>query len=288
MFCLILILCLSIPVFAQHYGIEELKYIDIYVLTDYPHEFDLSGMVKTSDKCYMINDKRWSKYAYEFQAHENSFYLVDSIDLGIHPRTDLESVDYCEGMGMFYTDENENIAYYSGNAGVSQILFEKEQLGFDLNWGHNKGLEGLAVDCKNQVLYMAKERDPRFIASYDLKTREIKDITLKDSEGDISDLKYEDGYLYILERNENLISKMDVATNKIVARVSYKNTCSHPDGKMYEGSKYGMAEALLLTTDNIWIGLDNNGLPFSKHAEEVYGLSGNQPVIIGFERPKGF
>ena len=288
MFRFFLILCFNIPVFAQYSGIEELEYINIYVLADYPHEFDLSGMVKTEDKCYMINDKRWSKYAYEFQADGNSFYLVDSIDLGINPKTDLESLDYCKGIGIFYTDENENIAYYSGIAGTSKVMFKKEQLGLDLNWGSNKGLEGLAVDCKNQVVYMAKEREPRVIMSYDLNTKEITDIKLNDPDGDISDLKYQDGFLYILERNENVISKMDVATNAIVSRVSYKNTCSHPDGKLYEGSKYGMAEALLLTSNNIWIGLDNNGLPFSQRAKDAYGLTGNKPVIIGFKRPEGF
>jgi hypothetical protein len=49
-----------------------------------------------------------------------------------------------------------------------------------------------------------------------------------------------------------------------------------------------MAEALLLTSDEIWIGLDNNGLPFSDYAQKTYGLTGNSPVIIRFKRPAGF
>ena len=273
---------------SQAPDIVELEFNNIHVLTDYPHEFDLSGIVKTGDKCYVINDKRWSKYAYEFQADGHRFYLVDSVDLGADPKTDLESLDYCEGFGIFFTDEDENIAYYSSHDGFSQVFFRKEQFDPELNWGSNKGLEGLAVDCENQVVYMAKEREPRFIISYDLKTSEIIDIKMKDPYGDISDLKYQDGFLYILERNENIISKMDLSNREIVARVSYKSTCSHPGGKIYAGSKYGMAEALLLTPENIWIGLDNNGLAFSKYAEDTYGLKGNQPVIIGFKRPAGF
>jgi len=81
---------------------------------------------------------------------------------------------------------------------------------------------------------------------------------------------------------------MDLNTNQIVDRVSYKNTCSHPDGKLYYNSQYGMGEALLLTPEEIWIGLDNNGLPFSEHAQKSYGLSGNHPVLIRFKRPSGF
>lgn len=282
----LILFLINMSCFPQLQEIEELEFTDIHVLDDYPHIFDLSGIVKTEKECYLINDK--SSYAYEFETDGNVFYLIDSVDLGVNSKADLESLDYCEGSGIFYTDEKSNIVYYSGTEGERQVVFDKNQLDFDLNWGTNKGLEGIAVDCKNMVAYIAKERDPRFIITYDLKTKEITDINLKDSEGDISDLKYQDGYLYILERNANLIAKMDAVSKEIVSKVSYKNTCSHPNGKLYDNSKYGMAEALLLTNDYIWIGLDNNGLPFSKHAENTYGLSGTHPVIIGFKRPAGF
>ena len=116
------------------------------------------------------------------------------------------------------------MVYYSETEGERQVIFDKRQLDFDVNWGTNKGFEGIAVDCKNMVAYIAKERDPRFIISYDLNKKEITDINLKDSEGDISDLKYQDGYLYILERNANLIAKMDAVSKKIISKVSYKNT----------------------------------------------------------------
>lgn len=282
----LILFLLNLTYFPQIQEIEELEFSAIHILSDYPHTFDLSGIVKTESECYLINDK--SRYAYEFETDGNKFYLIDSVDLGVSSKADLESLDYCEGSGIFYTDEKSNIAYYLGNDGERQVIFDKSQLDFDVNWGTNKGLEGIAVDCKNKVAYIAKERDPRFIISYDLKKKEITNISLKDSEGDISDLKYEDGYLYILERGANLIAKMDAVSKEIVSKVSYRNTCSHPNGKLYDNSKYGMAEALLLTNDYIWIGLDNNGLPFSKHAENTYGFSGTKPVIIGFKRPAGF
>ena len=145
------------------------------------------------------------------------------------------------------------------------------------------------MDCKNNVLYLAKERQPRFIIVYELENEQVTDIiSFPDQEGDISDLKIENGFLYILERNANYVTKMDLSTQQIVSRMSYKNTCSHQDGKLYDNSKYGMGEALLLTPEEIWIGLDNNGLPFSDHAQNTYGLSGTQPVLIRFKRPKGF
>jgi hypothetical protein len=113
-------------------------------------------------------------------------------------------------------------------------------------------------------------------------------INMRDSLGDISDLKFESGFLYILERNQNLITKMDVSKMQVVNKVSYKETCSHPEGKFYKGTPYGMAEALLLTPDEIWLGLDNNGLYFSDFATSTYGLTGNRPIILKFKRPEGF
>jgi hypothetical protein len=113
-------------------------------------------------------------------------------------------------------------------------------------------------------------------------------VGFEDSKGDISDLKFENGFLYVLERNDNLVVKLDANSLEVISKVSYKNTCSLREGKLYSNSKYGMAEALLLTSDEIWIGLDNNGLPFSDYAQKTYGLTGNSPVIIRFKRPAGF
>ena len=66
----LVIFCFALPSLAQISEVAELNFKNIHVLTNYPHEFDLSGIVKTDDKCYVINDKRWSKYAYEFQAED--------------------------------------------------------------------------------------------------------------------------------------------------------------------------------------------------------------------------
>ena len=49
-----------------------------------------------------------------------------------------------------------------------------------------------------------------------------------------------------------------------------------------------MAEALLLTKDEIWIGLDNNGDEVTEHAKKTYQLQGREPVILKFKRPEGF
>jgi hypothetical protein len=56
---------------------------------------------------------------------------------------------------------------------------------------------------------------------------------------------------------------------------------------LYDGNpEYGLAEALLLTDDQIWIGLDNNG----KEAKGMLAGArvGTDPVVLVCKRPAGF
>ncbi len=278
----------GLSLLLQIFDLEELELESIHVLEGYDLVFDLSGITEIDQHYYVIGDKQHTRQLYQIQLDDHRFRISDSISLGYDQKSDMEGVDYCEKHSVYFTNEENNQAYVFTSTGRYELLFDSKQLDTSLDWGSNKGLEGIAVDCDNRVLYLAKEREPRFIISYDIEHRKVLNTIFKDSKGDISDLKFEGGFLYILERNENIVSKMDVKTNQIVRRVSYKNTCSHPRGKLYRNSKYGMAEALLLTADEIWIGLDNNGLPFSDYATETYGLTGNKPVIIKFKRPAGF
>jgi hypothetical protein len=55
-----------------------------------------------------------------------------------------------------------------------------------------------------------------------------------------------------------------------------------------EHPEYGMAEALLLTKNQIWIGLDNNGDPVSDFGKSLGLEQNSNTVILIFERPEGF
>lgn len=285
----ILLMFSSLVVLGQLAPSQELELISVHSLANYHHRFDFSGLTCYNDEYLAIADKNWNQYAYKINIDSLHWYLVDSIPLGLSNNTDLEGIDYCSQTGLYFIDERLNRAYLKDEADKSHMIFNKGQLRDGLKWGTNSGLEGLALDCENHLLYLAKERDPRFIVTYDMKEQMITDIfDLPDSESDISDLKFQNGFLYMLERNANYITKINAQTKQLIDRVSYRETCSHHEGKLYSYSEYGMAEALVLTADEIWIGLDNNGLPFSEHARKTYGLQGNQPLLIKFKRPQGF
>ena len=169
-------------------------------------------------------------------------------------------------------------------------------------WG-NAGLEGVAYDAATRRLYLAKERQPRFLLEFQLdENHRVTELLSKfDFDplrrgaldrvlADYSDLFFEGGFLYVLERRDLLVAKVDVRTKKVVARVDYR--VLRPDGEgLYRGSTLvGMAEALLLTPYEIWIGFDNGRKEINaanRWARE-FQLGGSESAIARFRRPAGF
>lgn len=250
--------------------------------------FDLSGNVQVGDRYYINADGKDDGFIYEIKLISQKWHIVGKNALNIDGDLDLEAIDYCDSK-FYLANESDGKIYTYQLSGQSQELcidFGNEQPG---EWG-NAGWEGLAIDCPGKVLYLVKERQPRMIFKVNLATNRVEDtFTIPETESnDFADAKYENGFLYLLERNGNYVTKVNAKTHEVIRKVSYRQTCSHENGKLYAPSKYGMAESLLLTEDEIWIGLDNNGIPASNYAIEKYGLKGDAPVILSFKRPPGF
>jgi len=117
-----------------------------------------------------------------------------------------------------------------------------------------------------------------------------------DFKGDISDLEYENGHLYVLERSRCLVSRIQVDTGHVNGEFSF-TAIAYPDSvRLYQDKKgvnptFPMAEALELTPDEIFIGIDNNGRKFNQSHPLVkqWAAKGlKDPVILVFKRPEGF
>ena len=269
-----------------------LKLISIKQLEEsYKSRFDLSGIVKTGKKIYVVADKSYNNYMYEIKMNDSNWSIENTIEIGLLDQVDIEAVDYCND-NFYISNEHGNIIYKMDSTCKIRVVkpYYKGKNMDITSWKKNTGLESLAIDCEHSILYAAKERQARFIYAVDLKYNNIiTKFSIPETESnDFADMKYENGFIYLLERNGNYITKVDVKTEKVVAKVSFKNICSSKEGKLYEPSKYGMAEALLLTDNEIWIGLDNNGLTVSENAAKKYHMKGNRPAILRFVRPKGF
>jgi SdiA-regulated len=162
--------------------------------------------------------------------------------------------------------------------------------------GSNAGFEGVAVDCKKGLMYVAKERSPRVI--FTVRTTDWKVLSMdspepsggsaEDTAGvapDFSDLAFDKGHLYVLERSARQIAKVDPAAMKVVARFSYADA----ERGLYDTDpRFGLAEGLALSSSQVVLGFDNNGAQLTRAASERFGVTGNPSAIIYFKRPRGF
>ncbi|MBN1251877.1 MAG: SdiA-regulated domain-containing protein [Bacteroidales bacterium] len=257
--------------------------------------FDLSGITSNGKDIFIIADKEYNNKIYKIDTTTNNFRILSEIELCTTSKIDYEGIDFYNNH-FYIIEEWENDIYKTEptSCKLEKIDINWKSLNIDdSDWG-NKGLEGIAIDCENDILYIAKERQPRRVFSINLKTNEIsepfKDIFYQNEEGyDISDMKFENKYLYILERSKALVTRLDIKT-KETKSVSF-NTIVYNNGKRIYANKspqYGMGEALLLSKNQIWIGLDNNGDMVSEYGKSL-GLEQNtKTVILIFERPDWF
>lgn len=295
----ILILCLAIQLscglvnsqkkeFA--YTALNLKSVHQLLFTD-SLNFDFSGIVLVDDSVYVIADKPWNTFIYSIAFNNQGWYINHQQVITSHERFDLEAIDYSNGVFYLANEKTGSInRVLRGETEIKTLPINFDEKELNPHQWKNAGWEGLTVDAENKIMYLTKEREPRIIVTVDMKTWKIKelfDIPQTES-NDFADAKFQNGYLYLLERNGNFVTKVNPYTKAVVSKYHYKHIASHPAGKLYEPEKYGMAEALLLTENEIWIGIDNNGLNVSSHAEKTYQMKANAPAILKFERPKGF
>lgn len=291
---IIVVFCALFQLGHAQNSIKELELISIsQLVSNDERRFDLSGLVCIDNKYYIIADKQWNNFIYEIRFSKDYWYITGTIGFDVgEDELGMEALDFCGDAFYMANEDNGEIYSKTVNGKIRQLSLPFEAAGIKPGTWGNAGWEGLAVDCEQNIMYLAKERQPRFIVKVDLNTGDVLDSfnTPQNHSNDFSDLKYENGFLYLLERNGNYITKVNPVTHEVVAKYSYRHVCSvpEPDGKLYDDEKYGMAEALLMTPEEIWIGLDNNGHTVSKYAHRTYDLHGNKPVILKFNRPQGF
>jgi hypothetical protein len=208
---------------------------------------------------------------------------------------DLEGLCSC-GRTIYLTNERAR-QVLRVNAGKVELLpidfrgFKEVQEG-----GSNAGFEGVAVDCTRDLMYVAKERSPREIFTVQmtdwkvLRTDEVEPLAASAGKAagvapDFSDLAFDQGHLYVLERSARQITKVDPAGMRVVARFSYERA----ERGLYDADpRFGLAEGLALSSSQVVLGFDNNGAQLPAAASERFGVLGNPSAIIYFKRPRGF
>jgi hypothetical protein len=106
---------------------------------------------------------------------------------------------------------------------------------------------------------------------------------------DFTDLYYENDHLYILKRNSHKIMKYNLKDRKEIKTVSFGHTQKVHLREIYNtGEAYGLAEGLAMTSDTIYIGVDNNKSKITDKAQKAFGVKGSYSSIIIYKRPTGF
>ncbi len=319
---LILMQAMSFQAAAEEQS-SELKLSEIWYADS---ALEISGIMKSANSYYIVSDNRDDHHLYAASPKNKRLSFKSILDLNElkggkkykrslkdhkelkkkNRRWDLEGMANCGDTIYLINERVREVVRVDGKKSLTQLPINFKEVYPDIDkGGANAGFEGIAVDCKSQHLYLAKERGPRHLFKVDLKTNKIikhGDITGSNRQGqkvihfvtgdglmtigpDIADLAFDKGYLYVLERNTYEVTKVDPATFKVIKRLSYLFS----EHLLYEPTEpFGLSEALLLEEGRILIGVDNNGMPLSTIAKQKYGISGTYGSIMVLERPKGF
>jgi len=296
----IIFIALASFFFVQNLEAQDSLQLKTMYQPKYWYPFELSGLAKDNQgNVFVVNDENQRIFRLQHQKIKRAKFRgkanLSSID------KDWEGIDF-QGDDCFVLSEKSS-SIIGKNKKIRPNFKEYEnQTGEDLmpeKWG-NAGFEGFCFG--NKKLYFAKERtargvsDSRYILETDLTGKILRKFTIpaKGSKNpDFADIKFEikdeKEYLYILERNFYFITRLDLATNETVSYSFSK----YAGNKKLENTfyktrhpEYGMAEALLITKDEIWIGFDNNISPVNPENQYVqkYNLEGKQCTIMIFER----
>ena len=288
-------------------------------------DHELSGLAVQGKHLVLVADDKEDHYLYKATLAGKRYAITRLLDLnrieGFRPyldslqgearvpekdrRIDLEGIAICGRKTYLINERVRQIVVVEDEKKISRLPLDFEGYKALFDGGPNAGFEGIAADCGTDTLYVAKEREPRQIFVVDLKTQQItKTFDFPPSEragqkvidpftgkglfavgSDISDLAFDGGFLYVLERNTYEVTKLDAKTFEVLGRVSYFKT----EKPLYEtGEPFGQAEALRLSPGEIMIGVDNNDTPLTHFATKTYGVSGKVGAIMTFKRPKGF
>ncbi len=246
--------------------------------------FQLSGMSIYNKSLYVVGDR--PKMVYQITDKDNKLTPVfDGI-------SQMEAIVFVENSKVYISSEEKNEIYVFPEG---KVLLNANQLNTS-DW-KEAGIEGIAFDTKSNVLYFAKERSNAAIHSYNLDTEVLETFQTKGIRRfeDISDLYLKGNSLYVLERKARNIRKLDLETMDPVSDFNFRKYVISPQNQdhLYQhGEKegFGLAEALIITEEYIYIGFDNNNSRIHSWVEKTYNIKGigRNSIIMMFKKPKGF
>lgn len=172
----------------------------------------------------LTNSPKSSLVPYKNLSTLNGYYSYAK-NISGEDKFDLEGVTFCQAPK---NAQNGGLIFYLVNGKTGDILrvqgdnLQKLELNYENfpNFRYevgNDGFMGVTVDCSDQKLFVAKQKNPNIVFAIDLNqkavTRSYDLSSGSDLEDDISDLFFNDGQLYVLQKNRASILVINPAKN---------------------------------------------------------------------------
>lgn len=281
---------LAAAVFVGCASVKPLKLVETRrVIAPGAARFDPSGLLLRDGRWFTVSDKPEYPHLYRLAPSGKDAFRLEVYlkvrNLQDLPGSDYEGMALCAGRVTVVEETTTALITFLPDARVEA---RKLDLGFE---PRNAGLEGVACSPEGR-LWVSKERDPRRIyelspstfgvlADYDVDPGEElpRTVGTRTVSTDFSDLHYDAGFLYALQRNDRTILKIDPDKRAVVARAKMK----FDERALYHSDEpFGMAEGLFLTPEHIAVVLDNNGM------QRRDGSGRSDALFFLFKRPVGF
>ena len=300
----LVVLLTSLIIGLNLFASTSLNFISAHFLKS---DLEVSGLTYHQEKLYLVADDKKDHFVFQGKLEAGKLIYFPTIDLMKIPGfkyyfyisylkqsagghffkspLDLEGVFSCQDK-IFLANEQMRHVFKIEKETFHLVklpsLFKKNSV--------NAGIEGLAVDCKRNILFVSQERDPRKLWSISLSNHSFEEIPLPAGHNnDIADLYYESDHLYILERNHYKILKYSIEKKKIVDSASFASLGTLLLKDLYDSDpRYGQAEGLTMNREVILIGVDNNGDKVSAAGKKIFGSHENHSVILKFKRPQNW
>lgn len=264
-------------------------------------QFEPSGLVGFENRLLVVTDEKEFPDIYLLKPQDAEIVEAEAFRtvpfIPGFAGHDFEGITFCKDR-LFVVEEATSTVIEVDKEGhanahpLDLVSIHKERNIAEPFGTRGAGLEGIACDEVNGVLYVAQERMFRMIYALDLvsfKAFDFFDVpagwfTPHYVGGvpvypDYADLYFENGFLYALQRNDRIVLKIEPKEKKLVSRLDLE--FKESDYYDYK-DPFGMAEGLYLSKDRIYIVLDNNGVARIGSSQNISSL------LLEFDRPKGF
>ncbi len=210
--------------------------------------YEISGATVVKNRFYVVTDND-SEKIYEWDPKNTEQELTTAIDLtkingyrnySAANKINFEGISYCKNAFYIVNEKNNDVLKIT-NKNFSALPIDKNV--FDFN-SDKKGLEGIAIDCKGNRLFVSNQANPQRVFVFNLlNSTHLTTFDLSEQgvtkENNISDLFFENGYLYVLQKNRTSILMIHIHQDqqRWIKRLDYSAFSGLYDAFDKEGNK---------------------------------------------------